>query len=164
MAAAPHSRFCKKVVSEQIGAANDRQPRIVSQLFNDFVFDIFGVAMIATLFFARINCLIAGCCKGLSIHGLEPARWPTREAELVFYVVFLAIMAPKVFKDKTKGLLYPIYMIAYGVFRFAIEFFRESGGGRAWHIAHLWAFLAAAIGISVAAEMWAIKKRRANPQ
>ena len=128
------------------------------------VFDIFGVAMIATLFFARINCLIAGCCKGLSIHGLEPARWPTREAELVFYVVFLAIMAPKVFKDKTKGLLYPIYMIAYGVFRFAIEFFRESGGGRAWHIAHLWAFLAAAIGISVAAEMWAIKKRRANPQ
>ena len=98
------------------------------------VFDIFGVAMIATLFFARINCLIAGCCKGLSIHGLEPARWPTREAELVFYVVFLALMAPRVFKNKTKGRLYPIYMIAYGAFRFTIEFFRESTGGRTWHI------------------------------
>ena len=128
------------------------------------VFDIFGVTMIATLFFARINCLIAGCCKGLLIHGLEPARWPTREAELVFYVVFLALMAPRVFKNKTMGRLYPIYMIAYGAFRFTIEFFRESTGGRTWHIAHLWAFLAAAIGISVAGEMWAIKKRRTNPQ
>ena len=128
------------------------------------VFDVFGVAMIATLFFARINCLIAGCCRGLSIHGFEPSRWPTREAELIFYAVFLSLMAPKVFRGETKGRLYPLYMLAYGVFRFAVEFFRESGSGRLWHIAHLWAFLAAAVGISVLGEMRAIRKRRDNPQ
>ena len=122
------------------------------------VCDIFGIAMIVTLFFARINCLIAGCCKGLPIPGLEPARWPTREAELVFYVVFLARMAPKAARAETRGVVYPVYMIAYGIFRFVTEFFRAGSRG-VLHPAHLWAFLAIAAGAGILGEMNSRKNR-----
>ena len=119
------------------------------------VFDIFAIPMIFTLMCARVNCLFAGCCLG-KIIGNTAMRWPTREAELVFYIILLAIMIPKVWKNKTNGTVYPIYMIAYGGFRLIIEFFREASTNSLFHISHLWALIALAIGLSVYIE---IRKR-----
>ena len=62
------------------------------------VFDIFAPCMIFTLLCARVNCLFAGCCQGRLIPGMEPWRFPTRELELVFYIVFLAILSPRVLR------------------------------------------------------------------
>ena len=108
------------------------------------VFDIFAVCMIFTLMCARMNCLFSGCCIGKFIPGTDGLRWPTREAELVFYIVLLIIYAPKVHKQKTCGEIYPMYMMGYGLFRFVTETFRT--GNTLFHLSHLWALIAFCIG------------------
>lgn len=120
------------------------------------VFDIFSICMIFTLFCARINCLISGCCLGRLIPGLEPLRWPTREAELIFYIVFLAFLAPRVFRGKTFGQVYPFYMIVYGIVRCALECFRVSTTDNIFHLSHVWAILSFILGFVLYTE---IKKR-----
>ncbi len=116
------------------------------------VFDVFTIPLVFTLMLARVNCLHAGCCLGKLI-GSTGMRWPTRETELIFYLLFLAIIIPKVRKDKTHGTAYPIYMVAYGVFRLIIEFFREASTNTLFHLSHVWAIAAFALGISVYIEL-----------
>ncbi|MBO7666264.1 MAG: prolipoprotein diacylglyceryl transferase [Clostridia bacterium] len=127
------------------------------------VFDLFTVPLVFTLACARVNCLFAGCCKGLVIPFIHShtVRWPVREAELVFYAVLLAFFVIRTFKSKTNGELYPIYLMAYGVFRFVIEFFRESDHILGlFHISHLWAMLALIIGASVYFEIHNKKRKK----
>lgn len=116
------------------------------------LFDIFTIPLVFTLMLARVNCLHAGCCLGRLI-GSTGMRWPTRETELVFYILFLAVMIPKVRKGKTQGTAYPIYMASYGGFRLIIEFFREASVNTLFHLSHLWAITAIALGVSVYIEL-----------
>ena len=116
------------------------------------VCDVFTPCMIVTLMLARVNCLFAGCCKGNAIPFITDRTvcWPTREAEIVFYLALLAWLFLRVRKGwLIPGTAYPIYMAAYGAFRFMIEFFRESNSPTIFHIAHLWAVLSFCIGLAV---------------
>lgn len=115
-----------------------RDPRVV--------FDVFAVCMIFTLLCARCNCLIAGCCQGKLIPGSE-ARYPTREIEIVFYLVLLEVLIYRLRKKKANGALYPIYMVSYGVLRFVLEFFRESDQLSTLHRAHYWSILSLVLGL-----------------
>ena len=117
--------------------------------------DLFAVPMIFTLFCSRFNCLKSGCCLGTIIPGTT-TRWPTREAEMVFYVIFLAIMIPRILKGQTKGKVYPIYMIAYGIFRAVIECIRESRTPGIFHLTHIWCLVAIVIGLGI---YWTQKAR-----
>ena len=111
------------------------------------VFDIFTICVICTLLCARFNCILSGCCLGKMIPGSESIRWPTRELEILFYLVLFLCLRKKVCKKKYVGQMYPIYMMAYGVFRFIVEFFRESEHDFGWfHISHLWSLIAVAVG------------------
>ena len=112
------------------------------------VFDIFAPAMVFTLLCARINCLYAGCCLGRFIPGTAH-RWPTRESEIVFYLVFLGIIIPRVLRGGMKGRMYPLYMISYGAFRAVEECFREAGTHTFFHLSHIWALCAIGMGLSV---------------
>lgn len=111
-------------------------------------FDIFTVSLISTLFCARINCLVSGCCKGIYLFNSD-FRFPYRELELVYYLIFIIIFAKDIYKGKSSGLAYPIYMASYGTFRFVFEFLRDSGSSNVFHIAHLWSLISTAIGISL---------------
>ncbi|MBQ3355949.1 MAG: prolipoprotein diacylglyceryl transferase [Oscillospiraceae bacterium] len=114
------------------------------------VFDVFTVNMAFTLLCARINCILSGCCLGKCITGADGPRWPTREIEIGFYIVILTFLILRTLKQKNHGELYPLYMICYGVFRFIIEFFREStSSDSVLHISHLWALLSVGIGLSI---------------
>ena len=125
------------------------------------VFDIFTVCMIVTVMCARINCIIAGCCFGLTIPGLTGVRWPTRELEILFYLVLLFLLGRMVLERKSNGAAYPIYMTAYGGFRFLIEFFRYSEHPFGiFHISHLWALVSLCLGLSIYAELQNKKKTR----
>lgn len=125
------------------------------------VFDIFTICMIFTLMCARINCIIAGCCVGLPVPGLTGVRWPTRELEVLFYLVLLFLLGRMVLARKTNGTAYPIYMAAYGGFRFVVEFFRHSDHQFGiFHISHLWALLSLCLGLSIYAELRNKKKTR----
>ena len=125
------------------------------------VFDALTIPLIVAMICGRVNCLLTGCCEGLHIPGINGVRWPTREAELVFYLLFELKYAPKVLKKETNGEVYPIYMMAYGVFRFIVETFRVSPStDRMLHISHLWAVVSFIIGLSVYLELMEKEKRR----
>lgn len=127
------------------------------------VFDVFTPCMIFTVMCARINCIVSGCCIGLPIPGMNGVRFPTREAEILFYIILLICLCPRVLKGKYRGQAYPIYMISYGAFRFVEEFFRSADTSSVFHSAHIWALIALIIGISIYAEIkseTATRKRR----
>lgn len=111
------------------------------------VFDIFTISLVSTLLLARINCLHAGCCLGKNINYTE-ARYPTRELEIGYDVIFLGVSIFFIFKEKFQGKIYLFYLISYGVFRFIIEWMRESESN-GFHIAHVWSLLAVLIGVGL---------------
>jgi len=125
------------------------------------VFDVFTVCMVSTLFFARINCLFSGCCLGNFCFGSDTLRWPTREIELIFYLAVVVWFGIKNSKPHTAGIVYPIYMMAYGVFRFIVEWFRESDFSfLGMHRAHFWSVLSFIIGLCVYLKLIHQTKRR----
>ena len=123
------------------------------------VFDVFTPCMVFTVMCARVNCILSGCCRGLPIPGTNGIRFPTREAETVFSLVLLAVLCPRIWKERLQGRAYPVYMMCYGAFRFIIEFFRESDISGLFHRAHLWALITLLLGVSIYAEMKTSKSK-----
>ena len=123
------------------------------------VFDVLTVCMIFTLMCARVNCILSGCCTGLHIPGTQ-LRFPTRELEVLYYIVMLILVIPKVQKREQAGGIYPLYMASYGAFRFVIEFFRTSASGTLFHLAHVWAAVAFAAGLSIYIEIKSRNQKR----
>ena len=119
-------------------------------------------------------------------------RWPTRELEILFYAVFLLLFIPRIWKyykgdaakpalqtsSKTEtrtlidklagekpfipGTVYPIFMMAYGVFRFFVEFLREKYTTKVFHLSHLWALISLAAGALFWYELKAEEKLKAK--
>ena len=123
------------------------------------VFDIFTICMIFTVMCARINCIVSGCCAGLAIPGTH-FHFPTRELEILYYIVMLILLIPRVKKSKNPGSTYPLYMASYGAFRFLDEFFRTSSTGMLFHLSHVWAAIAFAAGLSIYIEINARNHQR----
>lgn len=126
------------------------------------VFDVFTICLVFTLMCARLNCIVSGCCLGahIPIEGLTHLRFPTREMELLFYVILLSRLWRKVLNRSARGMIYPIYMISYGIFRFVTETLRVSSRADSiLHISHLWALLSLGIGISIYGELQKKEKK-----
>ena len=126
------------------------------------VFDVFTICLVFTLMCARLNCIITGCCLGahIPIQGLEHLRFPTRELELIFYVILLSRLWRKVVTGSARGTIYPIYMISYGIFRFVTETLRiSSRTDSILHVSHLWALLSLGIGMSIYGELQKKEKK-----
>ena len=121
-------------------------------------FDIFTICIMFTLMCARISCVISGCCEGRIIPGMS-IHYPTREAEIIFYLVMIIWLGKKVVEGKLQGRAYPIYMIAYGIFRFIDEWFRFASESALVHPAHFWSLFCLIIGLSINTEM---KKKEKN--
>lgn len=101
-------------------------------------FDIanIGAASIAAAHgFGRIGCLMAGCC-----HGAETDAWygvyfvnkgiravPIQLFEAIFLFALFGFFCYRLIKDKKYNL--SIYMLAYGIWRFVIEYFRADDRG-----------------------------------
>ncbi len=86
--------------------------------------------------FGRLGCLFAGCCHGAIVDGF-PGLWnetvsaytipiPLYEALFLFalYAVMVSLYA------RSKGLMSVIYLTAYGLWRFFIEFARTDDRGQ----------------------------------
>lgn len=121
--------------------------RLTKRKLSD-IFDICAICTVFTLGASRINCLHAGCCGGIPFFGTSWC-WPTREIEILYYLAFILILAPFILKDKTKGEVYPLYMLTYGALRFLLEFVRVSDSTQLFHLTHLWAALSIAVGLTV---------------
>lgn len=117
------------------------------------VFDVFTVCTVITLMFARVNCLLSGCCGGRLIPGLNGMRWPTQWIEIIFYLILIAVFWKMVGKEKYSGMIYPIYLTSYGCIRFLLEFVRQKDGSGMVHLSHAWAIASVLVGGAILGEL-----------
>ena len=84
----------------------------------------------------RIGCFLAGCCYGIETDAwygvkfphLEHNVIPTNLFEAIFLLVLSAVLIYNAFKENYKY-NFPTYFIAYGIWRFIIEFVRDDYRG-----------------------------------
>ncbi len=102
--------------------------------YNTTTGDWFAVIVPLGIMLGRVGCIMHGCCLG---DVCEPswftmndsrgvARWPAAAVELIFNAIMLcAALLLKRFKI-LPGQHFHIYLVAYGIFRFAHEFLRDT--------------------------------------
>ena len=86
--------------------------------------------------FGRVGCFMAGCCYGVETDSwlgvqfphLSHAVYPTQLFEAIFLFALSAILFYIAIKKRSAYTL-PLYLMAYGIFRFCIEFLRGDNRG-----------------------------------
>jgi len=95
-----------------------------------------GAACIAAAHgLGRLGCLFAGCCHGavtdkwygIYMVALDKKVVPIQLFEAIFLFALFALFLIRILKNKTYNL--PIYMCAYGIWRFFIEYARTDYRG-----------------------------------
>jgi len=123
--------------------------------------DICAPAECIMLALLKVKCTIDGCCGGRKIDfGGSSFIFPSQKVECAVFLVIMVILALMVLKDRHPGLVYPYYMVIYGVARFFLNLLRET---TPWigplPAGNFWALISIAIGIT--AIVWT-KKRVSN--
>lgn len=97
--------------------------------------DRFALVVPFSLILGRLGCWLNGCCLGRACASrhwwtLEDAegipRWPAVPVELTFNVAALGVLALLRRQGRFPGNLFHLYLIAYGLFRFAHELVRDT--------------------------------------
>ena len=92
--------------------------------------DLFAPAFCLAHAGGRVGCFLAGCCYGMeyegacAVHLNGVSRLPVQLMEAGFLVLLSAGLVWLFLRFKRRGLVTGVYMIAYAVWRFIIEFFR----------------------------------------
>jgi phosphatidylglycerol:prolipoprotein diacylglycerol transferase len=95
--------------------------------------DRFAVILPLSIGIGRIGCLIVGCCRGLPYDGPFAItyadgipRHPAPAYEMLFNFAMAFILLALCRRQILFGRLFALYLVSYGVFRFFIEFIRET--------------------------------------
>jgi phosphatidylglycerol:prolipoprotein diacylglycerol transferase len=96
--------------------------------------DLFALVVPLGIMFGRVGCMLQGCCLGqvcksswFTVRDAEGVnRWPAAQLEFIFNLLALASLAFLRGRGIARHQLFHIYLIAYGVFRFAHEMFRDT--------------------------------------
>ena len=104
--------------------------------------DLFSPSLVLAHAFGRIGCFCAGCCYGMECDcaisvvfptgAIAPAGvplLPTQLMESAFLFILSVVLVRMLKKEKVFGVVASWYMILYGAWRFAIEFFRNDERG-----------------------------------
>jgi phosphatidylglycerol:prolipoprotein diacylglycerol transferase len=100
--------------------------------------DLFAFAVPVGIGIGRIGCILQGCCQGVvcqtqhmwTISTTDAAghithRWPAAHLELAFQCLFLLWMVPATRLNWCRTNRFHVYLMAYGLFRFANEWMRD---------------------------------------
>ena len=91
--------------------------------------DLCAPSVCAMSVLMKINCYISDCCIGrvmyVTQHGKE-VRFPSQISECVASFLILLVLMFLIAKRKQRGHIYFLYMIIYGVVRFALNFLRDT--------------------------------------
>lgn len=120
---------CFIILSLTLGKSElDELPKIIC---------IAPVSITAAHSLGRVGCFFAGCCYGKVTdsfigttfpHYAQP-RIPTQLFEAIFLALLFVALMIIIFRFKKPSLAMPVYMYAYGIFRFVLEFWRDDERG-----------------------------------
>jgi phosphatidylglycerol:prolipoprotein diacylglycerol transferase len=96
--------------------------------------DWFAVIAPVGIMLGRIGCVLHGCCLGRVCEAswftvtdaAGVARWPAAQVELIFNLLILGMILLLRRARVLPGQHFHIYLMAYGLFRFAHEFLRAT--------------------------------------
>ena len=96
--------------------------------------DWFALIAPVGIVIGRVGCLLHGCCLGRACaedwftlrDGAGVPRWPAVSVEILFNLGMLAVFCVLRLQRKLTGQHFHIYLIGYGLFRFAHEFLRDT--------------------------------------
>lgn len=96
--------------------------------------DRFAIIAPLGIIIGRVGCILHGCCLGRVCERSwftmdDPAgvaRWPAALVELLFNGCFLAVALVMNKRRILPGQHFHLYMMCYGIFRFAHEFLRDT--------------------------------------
>ncbi len=121
--------------------------------------------------FGRIGCFFAGCCYGKETDSFLGVRFPgmahkvhpTQLYEAAFLLALFAVCYLLIWKKNFKHNM-SLYLVAYGIFRFFIEFLRGDSRGKLVGFvtpSQFWSIgmVIAGVGLYFLLEKWAYKKR-----
>ena len=128
--------------------------------------DRFAVMLPFSIGIGRLGCLLAGCCRGAPYDGpLAIAyddgvlRHPAQLYEALFQVLAGYALLVLWRRQLLFGRLFALYLVAYGVFRFATEFIRDT----AKPYAGLSAYQLMSVGMVVAGAAAIYLRSRSQP-
>jgi phosphatidylglycerol:prolipoprotein diacylglycerol transferase len=125
--------------------------------------DWFAVIVPVVIMLGRVGCVLHGCCLGRVCEAswftmndaTGVARWPAAEVELIFNALMLGVILLMRWRNYLPGQLFHIYLISYGLFRFAHEFLRETPD----ILGPISGYQIAALGVA-ALGLWGFVRRR----
>lgn len=97
--------------------------------------DAFAVILPVGLLLGRVGCWLHGCCLGKPVSDsfiltlrdrAGVTRWPAVPVEMVFLLVMLALILFWNWQGKYRDRLFFVFLAAYGLFRFAHEWMRDT--------------------------------------
>ncbi len=88
--------------------------------------DRFALVIPIVVTVGRIGCLTQGCCQGVECDFLQLGRWPAVPVEMLFNLIALLTISHLRRGRLLSGQHFHLYLIAYGLFRFAHEFMRAT--------------------------------------
>ena len=95
--------------------------------------DRFAVILPFSIGIGRVGCLIAGCCRGVPwdgpwaiSYGDGIPRHPAPLYEMLFNIAMGFVLLALCRRQMLFGRLFALYLLCYGVFRFLIEFIRDT--------------------------------------
>lgn len=96
--------------------------------------DRFAVVVPMGIGLGRVGCIAQGCCQGhvcaarwyTVVDAASQPRWPAAQVELLFNALALAMILSLRRVPALRGQLFHLYLMAYGLFRFVHEFWRDT--------------------------------------
>jgi len=94
--------------------------------------DRFALIVPPAIALGRVGCILHRCCGGMSYTHIMPdgsrhaAQLPTAAIELSFQILIWGILLLLYRRSRCRDQLFHIYLIAYGLFRFALEPWRDT--------------------------------------
>ncbi len=95
--------------------------------------DRFAAVLPFSLALGRIGCFFTGCCLGTASDGWPSVtyadgvpRHPAQLYEAAFQVAAGAVLVSFARRGVLRGRLFALYLVAYGAFRFGVEFVRAT--------------------------------------
>lgn len=89
--------------------------------------DLCGPCVAIMIGCMRFSCFLTGCCGGWTVCvGTLCFEWPTQVMDSIGDFAIMTYLLYSEEKKPQSGKLYPMFMIAYSVMRFGLEFLRDT--------------------------------------
>lgn len=89
--------------------------------------DLCGPCVAIMIGCLRVSCFMSGCCGGWTVTlGSISFAWPTQALDSIGDFAILGRLLYLEEKGQGNGRLYPLFMAAYSVMRFFLEFLRDT--------------------------------------